>query len=117
MKRFASIFLLVTFVALGSGLLAHLHAAQHAWSDAIDAHHHAEDHSHPSPHDPTDTPDHNESNCLVHALLSVPLTLADPGTTWSADIGPSGTVESAQTPCIGLRAPVRTDCRGPPVVS
>ncbi len=117
MKRFTSIFLLLTFVALGSGLLARLHAAQHAWSDAIHHHHHTEDHSHQSPHDPADEPQHNESNCLVHALLSVPLTLAEPAATWSAEIEPSGTVESPQTLCIGLRAPVRTDCRGPPVVS
>jgi hypothetical protein len=114
-RRFTSILLLVALVALGTGVLARLHAEQHARADAICARDHTDRPAAPG-HRPGDHPARSESDCLVHALLATPFTLAEPGIGWNAPLASSGTVESRQTHCLSVRAPLRIDCRGPPVV-
>src|SRR5271165_7393482 len=71
MRRMIAIFLACWFVALGSGGLAALHDLQHHLEDAATA---AADRAAGRPD--KDPPQHDESNCPIHAQLHIPLIAA-----------------------------------------
>jgi hypothetical protein len=95
MRRAATILLIVLFAALGTGAMLHVH------NDAAAAAHAGERH-------------HDESNCLVHALLGGPL-LADGVTPLLVCLGlfvAFLTMLASQPALSNVLA--RLDCRGPP---
>lgn len=76
MKRFWAILLLCAVAAVGSGALRYAHDMLHA-PGAAHAHEHGHHHGHDHPggHDePTlPAPLHDESTCVIHALLKLPM--------------------------------------------
>jgi hypothetical protein len=107
MRRFAAIILALAFVALGSGATQYLHELQHLWEDAANGG--------CPPGDPASGPPvHDESNCVIHAVLRVPIPpimsvppVVPAGTLLARLVVPDQTTD-AQT------CPGRVDCRGPP---
>ena len=98
MRRVAASLLLITFLAMGTGLLAHLHELDHQRQDA-----------HQAPQ-----PAHDESNCLIHALLHVPM-LATPTLALLVCLGLFvAFLTLLDTPLVSQRDISRIDCRGPP---
>lgn len=111
-RRAVAILVSVWCIALGAGVLEHLHNAQHRLEDAR-----AAEPSGVAPRDGGEKqspPDHNENNCPVHALLHAPvasLTCPLP----SLLPGPCSPVVDLPAPPLSPRsAPARIDCRGPP---
>lgn len=106
MRLLASILLLGTMLAWGSGMLGHAHNLAHAQEDAAATESHSEHHV-PVQHD--------TSNCLIHAQLGSPIA--------AAGITPLlvflGLIVAFLTQIApGLKpqpAYVRVDCRGPPL--
>ena len=109
MHRLSAIFLACWFVALGSGALAALHDLQHDREDAAIA---AADRAAGRPE--RDAPQHDESNCPVHAQLHLPFIAAG----WVPLLVCLGLFVAFLTllpaPGVSYRSPVRLDCRGPP---
>ncbi len=109
MHRITAIFLACWFVALGSGALAALHDLQHDCEDAAVA---AADRAAGRPE--KDPPQHDESNCPVHAQLHIPFISAG----WVPLLVCLGLFAAFLTllpaPRVPHRSPVRLDCRGPP---
>jgi len=105
-QRLARIILVVAFAAMGSGSLQRLHALAHEWEDAAIAGTH---------HDEGPLPTHDESNCLMHAMLAAPIISAG----WVPLLVLIGVfvafLTQLPTRVISQLAPVRIDCRGPPL--
>ena len=101
MRRLPSIVLLLTFLAFGSGVAAHLHNLQHARADA-------------KLHDDRPAPAHDESNCVTHAQLHSPLLAM----TWVSLLVSLGLFVAFLSLLAPLLVPqgseIRLDCRGPP---
>ena len=114
MRRTASILTLLAFATIGTGALSRLHQAAHEQLDHQAGSHarcHHRHHHHERPEAP---PRHDESNCLVHAMLAAPLLHATPPTPLLL----RGTfVEHVKPPPVGLVGrpnPLPVSCRGPP---
>jgi hypothetical protein len=106
--RLTSILLLVTFLGLGTGVLAYLHERQHAAEDA------AEERADRAAGLPAERHHHDESNCHVCAQLHLPLIAA----RWSPPVMSLGQ-QVAMVPVVvpqlvERRPPGRADCRDPP---
>jgi hypothetical protein len=108
-RRITAILLASWFVALGSGALAALHDLQHDQEDAAIA---AADRAAGRPQ--KEVPQHDESNCPVHAQLNIPFIAAG----WVPLLVCLGLflaflslLPASRVPC---RAPARLGCRGPP---
>jgi len=108
-KRITAILLACWFVALGSGALEALHDLQHDREDAAIA---AADRAAGRPE--RDPPQHDESNCPVHAQLHIPFISAG----WVPVLVCVGFFVAFLTlspaSLVSHRSPVRPDCRGPP---
>jgi hypothetical protein len=112
--RVAALILVVAFLALGTGAVAHVHNLVHAMQDSTA---HAEGHEHHAtaeqvPYHPPDH--HDDTNCATHAQLSLPLL----GAQWVSLLVLLGIFVAFLT-CL-TAVPVahqpllRLDCRGPP---
>ena len=102
MRRVPAAILILTFAALGSGLLLHVHNAAHAAEHAG----HADDHHHPIPLD-TET-------CHLHGKLTLPMLSAG-FTPLLVALGLFVAFLTQLTPAWNSTfAHVRLDCRGPP---
>ncbi len=108
MRRSASVILLLTFLALGSGLTQRLHEWQHAQQDAAAARS-----SFPGK-PPQHHPIHDDLNCHIHAQLHMPIQVVAwlPPTIQIETIA-IATVSPDQA-AVPQNGPERTDCRGPP---
>jgi hypothetical protein len=105
----ASLILLVCFFGIGTGALEQLHDLQHAAEDArVDAIARAAG-------QPVVPHHHDENNCEVHAQLHMPFVSIG----WVPILVCLGLLVAfltlLDTPLIHRPAPVRIDCRGPPV--
>jgi hypothetical protein len=108
-RRIASIPLLICFAFLGTGLAEHLHDLHHEREDAaIVSHEAAEGRPAPLP------PQHDDSNCAIHAQLHLPLTVVL-GVPLLICLGLliAFLTPFAQSP-VSLCPAFRLDCRGPP---
>jgi hypothetical protein len=103
LRRFASILLVATFLALGSGGLEYLHNLDHQRLDSR----HADSASHPSP-----LPDDN--NCKTHAQIHQPVA----ATAWVPLLVFFGLFVAFLTLLapepVSHRPLLCLDCRGPP---
>ena len=110
MYRFASFFLVLCFLGLGSGGMEYVHNLQHDAEDAI------EDAKARAAGLPAEQHHHDESNCHVHAQLHLGLV----STGWVPFLVALGLLVAFLTlrdqPLIPRAMPVRIDCRGPPRV-
>ena len=109
MRRLAGAAVGLWFLALGTGLVGHLHDLQHDRDDAaLIAMARASGAPMPV------IPKHDESNCLVHALLHLPMITA----AWVPLLVLVGLFIAFLTMLrpapVMARLPVRIDCRGPP---
>lgn len=108
MHRLASIILLLTFLAAGSGLTQYVHERQHEWQDAALA-------GNGLPGKPVSNPPiHNDANCVIHAQLHMPVV----SVAWlppTLEVGVLAIAPMAldQAP-LAQNHPDRIDCRGPP---
>jgi hypothetical protein len=107
-RRVVGIFLLVAFAAIGTGSLQRLHAFAHEQEDIAVL---GDD----SDSGGSQAPSHDESNCNLHMLLAAPLLAAG----WVPLLVLIGVFVAflTQLPSriISQLAPVRIDCRGPPL--
>ena len=98
----AAIFLLISFLGLGTGALSYLHELQHEHEDAQ------------AGHDDRHAPVHDESNCFVHAQLHLPTVSVG----WVPLLICLGLfvafVTELAPPLVSQRAFFRIACRGPP---
>lgn len=107
MRRLASIILVLTFLAMGSGITQYAHEWQHAQQDAATG---------GVPCKPLQQhPIHNDLNCEIHAQLHMPITVV----AWlppAIEIGILAIAAFApDRAVISQNDPDRIDCRGPPV--
>jgi hypothetical protein len=109
-QRIGAIVLVLCFVALGSGLMQHLHNLEHAREDAA-AEADARAAGAPAP----EHHDHNDSNCSVHAQLHMPLAAAG----WTPVLICIGSfvafLSLLEPPLASQRWAAPIHCRGPPV--
>jgi hypothetical protein len=104
-RRFTSIFLLGSFLFLGSGLLERVHNLVHEHQDAAAAH---------RQHGSETPPPHDETDCFLHGLLRAPVMSVG----WVPVLVFLGLFvafvsELADRPTLA-KLPSRLDCRGPP---
>jgi hypothetical protein len=107
MHRLAAIFVVVWFLALGSGLVGRAHDRQHAREDAVRAAV-AQGKGAPKP------VEHNDTNCFFHAQLHMPAVSAG----WVPVLICLGLwiafVTQLASSLVSCHVPARLDCRGPP---
>jgi heme A synthase len=101
-QRLAAIVLATCFAALGTGALRFAHDASHAYADAR------------HPEGSGSVPQHDETNCDLHALLNAPLMHAGavPLLVLLGLFVAFLTVLAPQP--VSVRVLSRIDCRGPP---
>ena len=121
LRRLFSILLLVTFSALGSGWLSHVHAQTHAMEDAAAARSHvAHAGHHHHHHEPTRdqkrdrTPSHDETNCDLHAMLRAPVASLTTAPVLVLAGGIVGRMSLGSESLVAQRTQAWIDCRGPP---
>lgn len=108
-RKITGILLLLCFLALGSGLLAHLHDLQHDRADAAIA---KADGRSPG----TPLPIHDENNCQVHAMIHAP-ALSQGWVPLLVFLGLFvAFLTMLATPLASQQSPLRLDCRGPPAL-
>ena len=109
-KRCAPVLLVLSFTALGSGLLRHAHDAAHAREDA-----HLAAAREEAPSKPVPLPaHHDETNCEFHALLNAPL-IHDSAVPVLVLLGLFVAFLTLLAPQpVTVRLIRRIDCRGPP---
>ena len=108
MFRCASILLLLTFTATGTGTLHFLHHLEH--------HHHVAPVSNEDRMSAKDCDDdgHDESTCAVCSVLHMQVTADNPSTSL-VSLGLTVAFLSQIEPRLGAqRVPASVDCRGPP---
>lgn len=104
MRRATGIFVLLAFAALASGGARYVHE--------LHAHHHDAAH-----HESEPTPSHDESHCLIHALLKLPM-LGGGFVPLLAFVGLFVAFLSLMPTPVRSRRPIlRLDCRGPPAMA
>jgi hypothetical protein len=104
-RRIVAIPILLCFLALGTGTMGHLHALDHQREDAALAR---------GTGAPADRPVHNDSNCLIHAQLHMPMVSIG----WVPLLVCLGLLIAfltlAASPLVSQRTPTAFNCRGPP---
>jgi len=105
MRRIVAIPALIGFLALGTGTMEHLHALDHQREDAALAKERGV---------PADPPVHNDSNCLFHARLHMPMVSIG----WVPLLVCLGVfvafLRLTALPLVSQRTPTAFNCRGPP---
>lgn len=120
-RRSVFILVVLAFAAIGTGALSRLHQSAHERADrqareSTTAHRHAHcHHRHHHHHDESEAPlRHDESNCVVHAMLGAPLLHA----TLTPPLHLCGVfvehVELPRASLTGRPAELPVSCRGPP---
>lgn len=107
-RRCLAILVLAAFCLLGSGALGWVHDLAHAHEDAALAG--------DQPGEPAAPPHHDQTNCVLHALLRAPIAAAAavPLLVLAGIFVAFLSLVSPQP--AARRLPVRIDCRGPPVL-
>ncbi len=110
MNRSVASFLVIVFLALGSGAAEYVHNLQHTADDR------REDAAASVTGEPTHPLHHDDSNCAIHAQLHLPFAVIG----WIPILISLGLLiafltQFATTPVPRLST-LRVDCRGPPVI-